>query len=110
MHLLCCQKFVFGGKHNMEPLAGPIGQHALAFTKKCYFKAASMTYPVTPTETPNHAPTIQSIIDSSPIVDTPTLLLLPARGSTQGSAVQPTNVKGRIAWNKDGAGGPLAWP
>ena len=105
MHLLCCQKFVFG-KHNLEPLVGPIGQHAVACTKKCYIKAASLTLPATPRETPNHAPTIQSIIDSSPI-DTPTLLLLPACGSTQGPAVQPTTVKERIAWNKDGAGGPL---
>ena len=40
MHLVCCQKFIFGF-HNLQPLVSPVpATHAVACTKKCYMKVA----------------------------------------------------------------------
>ena len=41
MHLVCCQKFIFGF-HSLPPLVSPVpGTHAIVCNKKCYTKVDS---------------------------------------------------------------------
>ena len=113
MHLLCCQKFIYG-KYNLEPIPGPIGEHAVVCTKKCYNKVAhlSCNFYISYNSPPQ---TIQDIIDMAP-ASTPTLLLLPASQGTNpppppsNTNNTPLPLKGttipRMPWNKDGKLGP----
>ncbi len=99
MYLLCCQKFIYG-KHNLEPILGPLGEHAVVCTNKCYNKVSH------PSDEPflnftyaayNIPPqTIQDIVDMMAPASMPTLLLLPACNGKNPSlppskAAPPTN-------------------
>ena len=78
MHLVCCQKYVFG-VHTLEPLVSPDpSTHAVVCTKKCYLKVAKKLVPTT---------------GSTPAT-VPAHLLAPV----------PSN--SRLPWNKDGKLGP----
>ena len=96
MHLVCCQKFVFG-YHSLPPLVSPDPtKHIVVCTKKCYNKVAK-TLP--------SAPSTQDL----PLTVPARVAALAAKASTvppsvPGLGTVPDNV--RLAWNKDGKNGP----
>jgi hypothetical protein len=85
MHLVCCQKFVFG-VHSLQPLISPVpGSHAIACTKKCYFKVAKNQNMTSSTRTvPTHLAVSNNTV--------PTHLAIPDNT--------------RLPWNTDGQNGP----
>ena len=95
-----------GGKFKLDPIPGPIGEHAVVCTKKCYDKVAHLACTSATYNSPPQ--TIQDIIDMAP-ASTPTLLLLPANQGTNPPpppSKTPLPLKGttipRMPWNKDG--------
>ena len=85
MHLVCCQKFVFG-VHSLQPLISPVpGSHAITCTKKCYFKVAKNQNTTSSTRTvPTHLAVSNNTV--------PTHLAIPDNT--------------RLPWNRDGQNGP----
>ena len=99
MHLLCCQKFVYG-KYNLDAIAGPIGQHAVVCTKKCYDKVSPTRFSSFPASTTVATASATVATTATTVATTSNMAAPPV---LDGSSVRPES---RIPWNKDGKNGP----
>jgi hypothetical protein len=94
MHLVCCQKFVFG-LHSLLPLVSPDPtKHLVVCTKRCYTNVAK-TLPSAP-----------STEDLPLTVPAHVAALAASTGTPHVAGLGQVPANTRLAWNKDGKNGP----